>query len=791
MLINRRCLHFSNRCATRYLLLGAALLLTVGFSQAGERESKFTAQPFPLSHVKLLEGPFLHAQELDHAYLLKLEPDRFLAWFRKEAGLKPKAEVYGGWESQGVAGHCLGHYLSACALMYQATGDAKLKRRVDYVVSELAICQKANANGYLAAIPRGKEVFAQVARGEITSKGFDLNGSWVPWYTMHKVMAGLRDSYQLCGNKQALQVLRGMADWAIVTTQNLTTEQWQKMLACEHGGMNEVLADLYAITGEDKYLALSKKFHHEAVLAALAAQRDELNGKHANTQIPKLIGLARRSELTGDTNDQTAAEFFWERVVNHHSYVTGGHCIGEHFGPPDKLNDRLGQHTTETCNVYNMLKLTEHVFEWSADPKAADFYERALYNHILSSQHPVDGRVIYNLSLAMGGFKEYQRQFDDFTCCVGTGMENHAKYGQAIYFHSADALYVNLFIASELNWKERGVRVKQETRFPDQGTTTLAFTCAKPAEFTLKVRHPYWAKTIGVRVNGETIKSGTAPSTFIEIRRQWQSGDKVELSLPMDLRLETMPDNPNRVAVMYGPLVLAGKLGAVNDPAANNTDFVPVLVSEGRAPSAWLSPLAAQPCSFRTENVGRPREAVLIPFFRMHDQRYTVYWDVFTAEQWQAREAAYKAELQARRELEARIVDELKIGEMQPERDHNLQGEKTQAGDAFGRKWRHATDGGWFAFTLKCQPEGQQELLVTYWGGDAGNREFDVLVDGQKVATEKLENNRPGKFYDAVYALPDNLTRGRTQVAVKFQALPNKWAGGVFGVRLLKAKAGQ
>lgn len=747
------------------------------------------AEPFPLNQVKLLDGPFKHATELDHQYLLKLEPDRFLAWFRKEAGLQPRAAVYGGWESQGVAGHCLGHYLSACSQMYQTTGDQELRRRVDYIVSELDACQKANGNGYVAAIPRGKEIFAEVARGDIRSKGFDLNGGWVPWYTMHKVMAGLRDSYQLSGNLQALLVLTKLADWAYATTRNLTPEQWQTMLACEHGGMNEVLADLYGITGDMKYLSLSRKFHHRAVLDALAARRDELNGKHANTQIPKLIGLAERYDLADEESDRVAADFFWERVAHHHSYVTGGHCIAEHFGPPDKLNDRLGPDTTETCNVYNMLKLTEHVFGWRQHAGVADFYERALYNHILASQHPRDGRVIYNLSLAMGGAKVYQDQFNAFTCCVGTGMENHAKYGRGIYFHTVDKLFVNLFIPSEVNWAERGIKLRQQTEFPDRDTTTLIFDAAKSTKLTLAIRYPYWAEHgAEVTLNGKELKLEPTECSYLEIRRTWERGDSVHVRFPMALRLETMPDNRNRAAIMYGPIVLAGELGEVNDPAASRPDFVPVLLTSSRDLAGWVKPENDAPLRFKTEGVGRPRDFALYPFFRMHDKRYSVYWDFFTESEWQAREAAYKAEVERLQALEARTVDVVRIGEMQPERDHNLQGENTGAGDALGRKWRHATDGGWFSFELKVVPAGANILSVTYWGSDAGNREFDVLVDGQKVASERLENNNPGKFYDQEYKLPESAVAGKQKVTVKFQAHPGKWAGGVFGARMLKAE---
>ncbi|MBC8097275.1 MAG: glycoside hydrolase family 127 protein, partial [Akkermansiaceae bacterium] len=412
------------------------------------------ARTFSAASVRLLSGPFKQGQDLAAKYLLSLEADRFLAWFRKEAGLVPKATNYGGWEAQGIAGHSLGHYLTGCALAYAATGDPQFLDRVNYIVTELAECQKAGGTGYIAAIPGGKKAYAEVAAGDIRSKGFDLNGIWVPNYTMHKVFAGLRDAYRLGGNPQALEVSKSLADWFEKTHAGLNEEQMQKILAAEHGGLNETFADLYADTGDERYLKLARRFHHKAILDPLARGEDILPGKHANTQIPKLIGLATLYELTGDRGDRAGAQFFWDRVVHHHSYVTGGHCDGEHFGAADRLNNRLSSNTTETCNVYNMLKLTEHVFGWNPSADAADFYERALLNHIRSSQHP-DGRVIYNLSLKPGFHKEYQSPYDGFTCCVGSGMENHVRYGEGIYFHNDDNLWVNLFIASEVNWKAR------------------------------------------------------------------------------------------------------------------------------------------------------------------------------------------------------------------------------------------------------------------------------------------------------------------------------------------------
>lgn len=746
------------------------------------------ALPFSPLDVRLLDGIFKDGQDAAVEWLLSLEPDRFLAHFRKEAGLEPKAEHYPGWERQGISGHSLGHYLSGCALGWAASGNEEFLRRQKYIVGELAACQAAHGDGYVAAIPRGRELYAEVAAGDIRSAGFDLNGCWVPNYTMHKLFAGLRDAYRLCGNAQALEVARKLADCFERTHANLTDEQMQKIMVAEHGGINETFADLYADTGDERYLALSRKFHHKAILEPLARAEDILPGKHANTQIPKLAGLGTRYELAGDPADRAAADFFWDRVVNHHSYVTGGHCDHEYFGPPDRLNDRLSDDTTETCNVYNMLRLTRHVFGWRPESTVADFYERALLNHIRSSQHP-DGRVIYNLTLRPGGTKRYQLKYDWFTCCMGTGMESHVRYTDGIYFHDADSLWVNLFIASELNWKDGGVRVRQETQWPESDRTVLTFTCEKPREFTLRLRQPYWAVDgVHASVNGQPVADAGTEAGYLAIRREWCSGDRVEFSFPMSLRTESMPDNPRRIAVFHGPTLLAADLGPVNDPQANEPSYVPVLLAGDRSVAAWLKPVSRTAQVFQTVQVGRPREMRLVPFHSLHDRRYTVYFDQFTEEDWTRREAEIRAEQERLAALEARTVDRLRIGEMQPERNHNLQGEETSTGEAFGRKYRHALNGGWFGFDLKTRPEGSQELQVTYWGGETGNRIFDILVDGEKIATQRLRQNAPGRFFEETYPVPAELTNGREKINVRFQAHPGAWAGGVYGVRLLTSE---
>ncbi|MCA1619983.1 MAG: glycoside hydrolase family 127 protein [Acidobacteria bacterium] len=789
----------------RWMLCGGALFILLagvgtpgpprafagaGSAGGGQRVAERVrreARDFDLADVRLLDGPFKRAMALDAEYLLQLDPDRLLSWFRKEAGLKPKGAVYGGWEAQGIAGHSLGHYLTACSMMYAATGDARFRQRVGYVVDELERCQKANGGGYVAAIPGGKKIFREVAAGDIRSKGFDLNGGWVPWYTMHKLFAGLLDAHRHCASAKALAVVRGLADWAERTTAGLTDEQFQRMLAAEHGGMNESLAELYARTGDERYLRLSRRFHHRAVLDPLARREDRLAGLHANTQIPKVIGLARVHELTGDMPARAAAEFFWERVVGHHSYVIGGNSEGEHFGPPDKLDARLGQSTCETCNTYNMLKLTRHLFTWRPAGVYADYYERALYNHILASQNPEDGMFCYFVPLKPGAQKTYSTPYDSFWCCVGTGMENHARYGEAIYFRGEDALWVNLFIPSELRWKERGLTLRQETHYPDEETVRLSFDARKPTPLALRVRYPAWAtEGMTVSVNGRPQQLNAKPGGFVEVRRVWRRGDQVELKIPMSLRLEAMPDNPNRAAVLYGPTVLAGELGLEDEAGVGGLVSVPVMVTENRPLHEWIRPVEGRPSTFRTTGAGRPRDVTLYAFHRMHGRRYTVYWDLFTPREWSEREAEYKAEVERARRLEALTVDFAQPGEMQPERDHRMQGERTEAGEHSGRKWRHARDGGWVSFELKVMPREPVSLVCTYWGSETGPRNFDILVDGVRVATQSLQNDRPGQFFDVTYPIPVELTRGREKVTVRFQARPGNTAGGLYGLRVVR-----
>jgi DUF1680 family protein len=631
------------------LLVVASVLLMISacakkekntISTGGPEVVTFTVLQFPLTDVKLLEGPFLHATELDMKTLLNYEPDRLLSKFYTEAGLKPKAEHYMGWENESLAGHSLGHYLSACSMMYQTSGDTAFLNRVNYIVDELKKLQDADGDGYIGAFPNGKKIFEnEVAKGNIRAQGFNLNGIWSPFYTQHKILAGLRDAYQLCGDTTALYVEKRFADWIGSVVAPLTDDQVQKMLHCEYGGISETLADLYADTKDQKYLQISRIFYDKAVLDSLKAKRDILPGKHCNTNIPKLIALARLYELTGDTSDMKAAEFFWTTVVNHHSYVTGGNGDKEYFGPADKFRDRLNEETTESCNVYNMLKLSEHLFEWDGSEKVADYYERALFNHILASQNPETGNVTYNLSLAMGGFKDFQDPYE-FTCCIGTGMENHSKYGRNIFYHNNNDLFVFQFIASQLDWKEKGIILTQKTTYPEEQGAHFEFKCEKPVNITLQIRYPYWARNgIEITVNGKKKNVLQQPGSFVSIEREWKTGDIADVKIPFSLRLEAMPDDSNRVAVMYGPLVLAGDLGPLNDSGVHDTSFVPVMITENRDPSAWMKPVDGKPNTFITINTGRQADVEMKPFYTIYNRHYSIYWDLFNEKEWQAKQS--------------------------------------------------------------------------------------------------------------------------------------------------------
>ena len=636
--------------------LALSVLLAPAARSLGPAAAAVAARPFPLGYVQLLDSPFKQAMERNAAYLLSLEPDRLLHNFREYAGLKPKGEKYGGWESLGLAGHTLGHYLTALAQQYAATGDTRFKARIDYIVSELALCQAAYGDGYVGGLPPLEfQTIHDFKKGVVELQGPHnfKGGAWVPWYTEHKVLNGLKDAWVLAGNTQARDVALRLADWTGAVTAGLSQEQLQTMLAVEHGGMMDTLVELYALTGDTRYLETSRRFYHKAVFDPLLAQRDELPGLHANTQIPKIIGEARTYEVTGNADGRAIASYFWELVTHHYSYVIGGDSEDEHFFPEAATSRHLGPDTAETCNTYNMLKLTEHVFGWEPRVEYADFYERALYNHILASQEPAEGMFTYFMSLQPGFFKTYSTPTDSFWCCVGTGMENHTKYGEAIYFHGKDDLYVNLFIPSRVSWREKGMVLEQRTDYPASGTTALRVTSRPKGDVTLKVRCPGWsAGDLTFSLNGRRLQVEGTPGTYASISREWSEGDLLEVTVPMALRTESLPDDHSKVAFLFGPVVLAADLGpAPKSPTLpyardqhDNLKEKPVGVPtrvRGEAPvTSYVVRSKGPPLEFHTVGLGRPQEVSLVPFWEISYDRYNVYWDVVTESQWMAHTVA-------------------------------------------------------------------------------------------------------------------------------------------------------
>jgi DUF1680 family protein len=741
------------------------------------------AYSFNLKDVKLLNGPFRHAMQMDSAYLLLIKPDRLLYRFHKHAGLPVKDSLYGGWEKDGISGHTLGHYLSACAMMYASTGNKQFKEKVDYIVDELRKCQLARKTGYIGAVPNEDTIFAQVKRGDIRSAGFDLNGGWVPWYTMHKVLAGLLDAYLYCDDQKALTIAVAAADWTGTIVNGLNEEQRLKMLNCEHGGMNEALANIYAITGNKKYLELSRKFHDEFVLGKLAQRIDPMPGKHSNTNVPKAIGCSRRYEITGDERDKTIASFFWETMVNHHTYVIGGNSNYEYCGKQDSLSERLSDATCETCNTYNMLKLTRHLFAWQPSGELMDYYERALYNHILASQNPEDGMMTYFVPLRMGTKKQFSDSFNTFTCCVGSGIENHSKYAEQIYSYNKDELYVNLFIPSQLNWKEKNVIITQETNFPEDGRVRFIIKTKKPVSFTLRVRFPSWAGIAPDIAVGDGFTLTQVEDGYLVTKGEWKNNDTLSVVFPMSLYTESMPDNPNRIAFKYGPLVLAGQLGKdMPDPVYGT----PVLLTDNKNINDWVKPVG-QSLQFEMKGVGKPFDVKLAPFYKTYDQYYSVYWDYFTNADWAGRQAEYEAEKKRQKEIEEKTVDNFRIGEMQPERDHNLKAsEKSYVSDAIGRMGREARRDNYFSFEMRTNKVSSCNLLLTYIGDDK-DRKFDILVEGVKIATEDWKGGKTGKFYNVEYKIPEDLVKDKEKITVRIEANHTKTAGRVFGVRLIHA----
>jgi uncharacterized protein len=780
---------------------GSAWLVSSGFAQKIKQAVEDTARPLPLTAVRLTGGPLKKAQELDAAYLLSLNPDRMLAFYRERAGLAPKADGYTGWDADGrqLTGHIAGHHLSAVSLMYAATGDARFKQRADYLVSEMKICQDAQGDGFAGALPNVKQAFAEVSKGNIRAANFDLNGLWSPWYTLHKTFAGLRDAYRHTGNETALDVRVKFGGWAEQYLAPMDDATIQRMLACEFGGMNEMMADLFADTGDRKWLDLSYKFEHKAVLDPLKRGDDPLSSLHGNTQVPKLIGSASRYAYAGNKEDFTAATVFWDRVVNHHTFATGGHGKDEYFREPDKLGNITEGRTAETCNVYNMLKLTRKLFALQPDVKYAEFHERALFNHILGSMDSDDGATCYMVPVGTGVRREYADMNRSFTCCVGTGMESHALHGLGLYYESGNKLFVNVYAPSTAQWESAGVKLTMSTSFPEGDTASLTLDLVTPKSFTLALRKPSWVTNeFAVRVNGRTVAQ-KLQAGYVEITRTWQSGDEISLTLPKTLKLERLADKRSKGVVMWGPLVLAGDLGAAprrgDDGDGDGTRASapePVALVTDRPIAEWLKPVAGKPGVFSTTGVARtlstktPVNVEFSPFFSMHRRTYGAYWDVLTPAELDTTSKELAAEKARIRALEAATIVSVAIGDRESEKKFSQQGVETSVIRTDGRSGRRAIQ--WFSYDLPVDAQQEIMLVATYNSDQRRPRAFDVLVNGTKIGSESQPQSSVSQFYEKEYPIGRDLIRDG-KATVRFEAANGLEVTPVFGVRLVKHDA--
>ncbi|KQM61756.1 MULTISPECIES: glycoside hydrolase family 127 protein [unclassified Sphingomonas] len=766
----------------RALLVGASLL-PFGASALAAVPAVRRVAPVPARHVRLTPSPFADALAANRAYLLDLVPERLLHNFYVSAGLPAPAPVYGGWEAQGIAGHSLGHWLSACALLVANTGDAAIAARLDHALAEMARIQAAQGDGYLGGttVERdgrtvdGKIVFEELRRGDIRSGGFDLNGGWVPLYTWHKVHAGLVDAHVLARNPRAMPILLGVAGYLAGVLEPLNDDQMQRVLAAEHGGLNESYADTYALTGDARWLRMAEKIRHKAVLDPLTAQQDKLAGLHANTQIPKVIGLARLYELTGAPAHAATARFFHQRVTGHHSYVIGGNSEREHFGQPDRLSQRLSEATCEACNSYNMLKLTRHLYGWQPSAHWFDFYERVQLNHMLAHQRPRDGRFVYFMPLAAGARRTYSSAHDSFWCCVGSGMESHAKHADSIWWQDADTLYLNLFIPSRLDWNERGLAVDLDTAMPLKGQATLTIRRAPRRAQRIAVRLPGWASDPTLRINGAPV-TPIVRDGYAVLERAWRSGDTIALTLPMTLTAQPTPDDPSVVAFTYGPLVLAADLGPESQPFAG---VGPALVADG----AITDRLTPGPDDSFTATGALGEALTFRPFYAQWDRRTAVYLPTFTTARWAAARGDYVRAQKAAQALARRTVDTLYMGEMQPERDHAVDAGGSEVVNWAGRSARRIRPGQTLTLTLARRP-GPAVLRLLVWGGDV-DRAIDITLDGTPLATATHQGPAVDRYVALDYPIPSAGAQGRPQATIGLT--PTRGDGVVYEVRMLTA----
>lgn len=785
-------------------------LLSIAPALGVVAQDKLYKDEFPLGDITLLDGPLKHARDLNVQVLLKYDCDRMLAPYRKEAGLQPRKPSYPNWD--GLDGHVGGHYLSALAIN-AATGNEECRKRMEYMISELQLVLDANnqrheawCHNYIGGVPNSAKMWTAFSKGDFGS----YFGTWAPFYNIHKMYAGLRDAWLYCGNEQAKNLFLKFCDWAVDITRDLNDEQMEKMLGNEHGGMNEVLADAYAITGEQKYLNCARRFSHKLLLVPMEEGKDCLDNMHANTQIPKVIGYQRIAELAHDVQYHNASEYFWEIVTRQRSLALGGNSRREHFPTKetciDYINDIDGP---ESCNTYNMLKLTEDLNRVKPDGMYGDFYETAMFNHILSTQHPQHGGYVYFTSARPRHYRNYSAPNKAMWCCVGTGMENHGKYGQFVWTHDKgvkaedDALYVNLFVASELNWKERKMVIRQQTAFPYAETSVVEVAKGK-GTFILKVRKPSWCENFTVKGVGFDADS-YEENGFVCMKRKWKKGDQVKISMPMHAYIKPMINVPQYVAIMYGPILLGMKTGTedMRSLIADDSRFgqyaggkklaldeAPILLPKHLDDIAKnLKPVPGKPLHFKlATHMENTIDGELQPFFEIHDSRYMMYWLALGENDYKAYMQKLADEEKARQALEARTVDKVNPGEQQPETDHRMETDDSNKGNTEGIFFRDAKDGHYFSYLMQTKGETNLSLQLKFWGQDEWRTsEFDIYVNDKLLCSVNNSHRwRTTQFKTVDYAIPSEFVKGKKEIRVKFVAHKGKQVGQIYGVRLVK-----
>ena len=785
-------------------------LLSIAPALGVVAQDKLYKDEFPLGDITLLDGPLKHARDLNVQVLLKYDCDRMLAPYRKEAGLQPRKPSYPNWD--GLDGHVGGHYLSALAIN-AATGNEECRKRMEYMISELQLVLDANnqrpeawCHNYIGGVPNSAKMWTAFSKGDFGP----YFGTWAPFYNIHKMYAGLRDAWLYCGNEQAKNLFLKFCDWAVDITRDLNDGQMEKMLGNEHGGMNEVLADAYAITGEQKYLDCARRFSHRMLLVPLENGKDCLDNMHANTQIPKVIGYQRIAELAHDVQYHNASEYFWEIVTRQRSLALGGNSRREHFPTKenciDYINDIDGP---ESCNTYNMLKLTEDLNRVKPNGMYGDFYETAMFNHILSAQHPQHGGYVYFTSARPRHYRNYSAPNEAMWCCVGTGMEDHGKYGQFVWTHDKgvkaedDALYVNLFVASELNWKDRKMVIRQQTAFPYAESSVVEVAKGK-GTFILKVRKPSWCENFTVKGVGFDADS-YEENGFVCMKRKWKKGDQVKISMPMHAYIKPMINVPQYVAIMYGPILLGMKTGTedMRGLIADDSRFgqyaggkklaldeAPILLPKHLDDIAKnLKPVPGKPLHFKlATRMENAIDGELQPFFEIHDSRYMMYWLALGEKDYKAYMQKLADEEKARQALEARTVDKVNPGEQQPETDHRMETDDSNKGNTEGIFFRDAKDGHYFSYLMQTKGETNLSLQLKFWGQDEWRTsEFDIYVNDKLLCSVNNSHRwRTTQFKTVDYAIPSEFVKGKKEIRVKFVAHKGKQVGQIYGVRLVK-----